>query len=222
MALQAIIRWLIPREDHFYDYLERQARAAREGAKALARFSEGDSAEQVREAVQKWEHEGDRIVHELEEALARTFVTPIDREDLQKMSAELDNVLDLINGSIRACTMFGVTNFTPPMTELSKKIVECTEKVCAAVEKLRKHAYADIVALAREIRALEKEGDTIYREAVRALFVGSPKDESGHRLPVDDARVLVSEMAILEDLENALDECDALADTLAYLAVKHG
>src|SRR5262245_60045523 len=109
MGIQAAIRWLLPREDHFYDFLERQAKAAHEGARALAKFStNGTTAAQARDAVQVIEHEGDKIVHEMEEALAKTFVTPIDREDLQKLSSELDTVLDLTNGAIRACVLLGV------------------------------------------------------------------------------------------------------------------
>ena len=103
MGIQDVIRWFMPREDHFYGFLERQATAAHDGAKALAKFStNGATAQQARDAVQKIEHEGDGIVHEMEEALAKTFVTPIDREDLQKLSSELDTVLDLTNGAIRA------------------------------------------------------------------------------------------------------------------------
>src|SRR3954462_5525693 len=98
MGIQDVIRFLLPREDHFYDFLEKQAEATREGAKALTKFStNGTTAQEASAEVQKIEHEGDRIVHEMEEALARTFVTPIDREDLQKLSSELDDVLDLMN-----------------------------------------------------------------------------------------------------------------------------
>src|SRR5258708_32218166 len=82
MSVQGVIRWFLPREDQFYDFLERQAAVAHEGVKAFARLKEpGASSKDVREAVQALEHEGDKIVHEFEEALARTFVTPIDRED---------------------------------------------------------------------------------------------------------------------------------------------
>ena len=218
MGIQDVIRWFLPREDHFYDFLERQAMAAHEGAKALATFStNGVSAEHARDDVQRIEHEGDRIVHEMEEALAKTFVTPIDREDLQKLSAELDGVLDLTNGAIRACVLLGVDEPTEAMRKLIDFIVRCTEKIDRAIPMLRKHRYTEIVAVARELRAIEKEGDAVYREALSELFhASSPRDS------VVDARVLIREKTVLEDLENAIDQCDAIADTLANLAVKHG
>lgn len=216
MGIQAAIRWLLPREDHFYDFLERQAKAAHEGAKALSKFAtNGTSAKQAREAVQKIEHEGDSIVHEMEEALAKTFVTPIDREDLQKLSSELDTVLDLTNGAIRACVMLGVEKPTEAMKQLIEIIVRCTAKIDEAIPKLRKHQYGEIVAVARELRSIEKEADVVYREAISALF---GKDDRG----ASDARVLIREKTVLEDLENAIDQCDSIADTLANLAVKHG
>jgi predicted phosphate transport protein (TIGR00153 family) len=204
----------LPREDHFYDFLERQAKAAHEGAEALAKFAmEGVSAEEARDAVQKIEHEGDRIVHEMEEALAKTFVTPIDREDLQKLSSELDTVLDLTNGAIRACVMLGVHKPTEAMKRLIAIILKCTTTIDAAMPMLRKNQYGALVECARQLRKMEKEADSVYREAISELF---RSDDSG------DARVLIREKTVLEDLENAIDQCDSIADILANLAVKHG
>src|ERR1700761_6805182 len=114
MGLQSVVRFLLPREDHFYDFLERQAIVAHKAPVCLRAFGEGEVS-RVREAVQILEHDGDKIVHEMEEALARTFVTPIDREDLQKLSSELDGVLDLTNGAIRACVLLGVDKPTDAM-----------------------------------------------------------------------------------------------------------
>jgi uncharacterized protein len=222
MGVQDVIRWFMPKEDHFYGFLERQAKVAHEGAKALAKFStNGTTAKEARDAVQKIEHEGDGIVREMEEALAKTFVTPIDREDLQKLSSELDTVLDLTNGAIRACFLLGVEKPTEPMKKLIEIIVRCTTKIDEAIPKLRKHQYAEIVAVARELRQIEKEGDIIYREALSALF--KPDAAGGaYREAANDARVLIREKTVLEDLENAIDQCDSIADTLANLAVKNG
>jgi uncharacterized protein Yka (UPF0111/DUF47 family) len=223
MGIQDVIRFFLPREDHFYDFLEQQAKAAHDGAKALSKFAtNGTSAEEARDAVQKIEHDGDRIVQEMEEALAKTFVTPIDREDLQKLSSELDSVLDLTNGAIRACVMLGVDKPTEAMKRLIEIIVLSTAKLDAAVPLLRKHRYAEIVAAARELRKIEKEGDAIYREAVSALFRDRDWPSGAYRDGAADPRVLIREKTVLEDLENAIDQCDSIADTLANLAVKHG
>lgn len=213
MGIQDVIRFLLPREDHFYDYLEKQAKVAHQGAVALAMFTEsGHTADEARAAVQKCEHEGDKIVHDMEEALAKTFVTPIDREDLQRLSSELDDVLDLTNGAIRACTMLGVEEATEPMKKLVKILVDCTHRLDTVMPKLRRHEYEEIVACARELRKVEKDADTVYREAISSLFKDSTVD----------AKRLIREKTVLEDLENAVDQCDSIADTLTNLAVKNG
>src|SRR5256885_15677193 len=125
MGLQDLVRWFLPKEEHFYVFLERQAIAAHEGATALATFKDDAvSAEAVAKTVQVIEHQGDSIVHELEEALAKTFVTPIDREDLQKLSSQLDDILDLTNGAARAAVLFRVKRPTAAMITLMDKLVE--------------------------------------------------------------------------------------------------
>jgi uncharacterized protein Yka (UPF0111/DUF47 family) len=212
MSLQSIIRWLVPRENHFYDSLEKQAELAYAGATALAKFTSGGSTTDVRDAVQALEHEGDGIRHRMEEALAKTFVTPIDREDLHKLSTELDNVLDLANGAIRAAALYGVERPTPPMKQLIALLVSCTDVLRTTMPLLRIHRYTEITEACRTLRQLEKEGDAAFRDGVSTLF----RDEA------NDAKTILREKQVLEDLENALDACEALGATLANLAVKHG
>ena len=213
MGLQGLVRWLLPKEEHFYDFLERQAVAAHDGASALSAFNkEGASVDAVAKSVQVVEHQGDAIVHELEEALAKTFVTPIDREDLQKLSSQLDDILDLTNGAARGSVLFGVVRPTVAMTTLIDKLVACTAVLKDTLPNLRKHAYSELITASRTLRQLEKEADVVYREAVRGLF----SDEKV------DAKMLLREKQVLEDLEKAIDRCEYVADTLANLAVKHG
>lgn len=213
MNLQDLVRFLLPREDHFYDYLERQAAAASAGAKALARLHEpGVTVAAVRDAVQAHEHEGDKVVHEMEDALARTFVTPIDREDLQRLSAQLDDVLDLANGTARACVLYGVERPTAPMLALVDLLGKATRLLEEAMPKLRRHQYAELMEAARAVRQVEKDADAIFRDAISALF----RDDAV------DARRMLREKEVLEDLENAIDQCEHVGETLANLAVKHG
>jgi predicted phosphate transport protein (TIGR00153 family) len=213
MGLQSLIRLILPREDHFYSFLERQAEVAHEGARALARFGGGGrSAGEVRDEVQSIEHDGDRIVHELEEALARTFVTPIDREDLQSLSSALDDVLDLTNDTARACALYGVDAPSDAMTRLIDALVRCTAVLRAAVPHLGKQAYSELVGASREVRQLEKDADLVYREAIRALF----------HAPAIEARVLLRDREVLQHLEDAINHCERVADRLTNLAVKHG
>ena len=211
MGFAAVIRFLVPRADHFYTFLERQATVAHDGAVALSMFVEGNGP-MVRDAVQDFEHRGDSIVHEMEEALARTFVTPIDREDLHSLSTTIDDILDLTNGAARACSLFGIEKPTEAMTALMTLLVRCTEVLKAVMPKLRKHAYDEIMDDVKAIKTLEKEGDQVYRKAVSALFCD----------PAIDAKTLLREKGVLEDLENAIDSCEEAAEHLTNLSVKHG
>jgi uncharacterized protein len=213
MALSDVVRWFLPKEEHFFDYLENQALLAAKGATELAKFGAGtESVEVTQVAVQTLEHQGDAIVHELEEALAKTFVTPIDREDIQKLSDELDDILDLINSSARACALFGIAKATPAMATMMQTLVQCTKVVADAVPRIRKHQYTKVLDESRQIRKLEKEGDAVYRETIAELF----------RNPSVDAKQLIREREVLDSLERAVDHCDRVASTLANLAVKMG
>jgi uncharacterized protein len=213
MGLQDLVRWLLPREDHFYDYLERQAAVAHEGAVTLSRFAaDGSSIASISSTMTDLEHRGDEVVHELEDALARTFVTPIDREDIHKLSTELDNVIDLMNLAARSCVLYGIDRPTKPMTDLTNTLIASTLVVVNALPMLRSRSYGHLVEESRKVRRLEKEADQVFRAALNVLF----HDDS------IDAKQLLKEKEVLEDLENAVDECDHVAETLGNLAVKHG
>ncbi|MBN8615055.1 MAG: DUF47 family protein [Deltaproteobacteria bacterium] len=212
MALQDFVRWFLPKDDDFFVFLERQAQMAHLGAQAFAKFVPGASIDEVNVEVQKHEHAGDKVVHELEEALQKTFVTPIDREDLQRLSSELDDILDLINSAARTCTLFGVKSPTKPMEELIAILVVCTKQLEDTLPALRKRDYGAVMAVSRTLRQEEKKADVVYRTAISALFHDDAKN----------AKDVLREMTVLEHLEHAVDRCERVAHTLANLAVKHG
>jgi uncharacterized protein Yka (UPF0111/DUF47 family) len=212
MALQSIIRWFLPREDHFFDYIEKLGSVTHEAAQVVSTFrQEFETAESTRQKVQDVEHAADKLVHDLEDALGRTFVTPIDREDLQRLAIELDNVVDFINAAARACAWFGVDRPTPPMIALIDQLLVATEVLRDDLPALRKHDYPKLIDSARKLRAIEKQADKVYREAVSKLF---------HEQT--DARVILREKEVLDDLERAVDHCEHVGHMLANLAVKHG
>jgi uncharacterized protein Yka (UPF0111/DUF47 family) len=211
MPISNLLRWILPREDQFYDHLERQATVARDAAVALAGFKTGMTAVAIRDRVQDLEHQGDAIVHEMLAALGRTFVTPIDREDLQKLSKRLDDITDMANAAARACVLFGVETPTAPMILLIDKLVECTEVINRTVPKLRTHAYDEVQAGTTQIAAIEKAGDAVFRDAISKLFHD----------PAIDAKDILRQKEVLDDLESAVNDCEQASDTLTAIAVKH-
>lgn len=209
--LQGLVRFLLPRDDHWFDMLEELGRLGQQASKALLDFGV-QTAVQVRDSVQSIEHKADDVVRRMEEDLARTFVTPIDREDLHRLTTELDDIIDLMNLSARCFTLYHVGEPTEAMRNIMGRLEVATSMIAEAMPKLRTHQYQALIEDGRKIRAIEKEADTIYRNAISELF----SKES------IDPRELLKQKEALDDLENAVDHCDRVADTLANLAVKHG
>lgn len=220
MAFEGLVRWILPKEDHFFDFLEEQAILAHECAVALARVK-NEPPKDVKEIVHEVEKRGDKVVRDMEDALARTFVTPLDREDLHKLSGLIDDVLDRAYATASAFVMFGIDTPSKPAVELIDTLVSASLFLKDAMPSLRKHDFERIRTQTREIRALEKKGDEIYRGAMTALFT----DKSGEGMygtAIEDARALIREKEVIEILEEAVDGCEDVADFLNNLSVKHG
>jgi uncharacterized protein Yka (UPF0111/DUF47 family) len=212
MALQDLVRLILPKEDHFYDLLEQQAKLAHEGAQALKKLADGDTIASVRSEVHATEKRGDKVAHEVEDALAKTFVTPIDREDIHKLSSLLDDILDRAHATASAFDMFSIGEPSESARGLMALLVRMTERLERLMPCLRKHDWAGTREGTRELKKMEKEGDEIYRGAMRGLF----SDAS------IDARSLIREKEVIELLEDALDSCEDVSEFLANLAVKNG
>lgn len=213
MGLQDVVRWFVPWEVQFYELLEKQTVVLHEGALVLKGIAAGDKPDaEVLAKVDEIESRGDGLVRDMDYALARTFVTPLDREDLHRLAARLDDVLDVIYLAMQAFNEYGVKEWTEPMAELAELVHACAVLLVDAMPRLRKHEYEQIIAACREIQAREKDGDAVFRKTLGALF----------RDPAIDAKELLRQREILEGLENALDWCQDVADVLSNIAVKHG
>ena len=212
MSVQSILSWFLPKEDHFYTYLERQATVAHQATQTLGLFRQGTAATEIRSSIERLEDEGDQAVREMLAALARTFVTPIDREDLQRVSKKLDDITDLLDLAARACVLYGVEKPTKPILVLIEKLEAATKVIAEAVPLLRQHKYDALIRACHQVQDIEKEGDTVFRDALSALFHD----------PAVDAKTILREKEVLEDLEKALNRCEQVAETLTNVAVKHG
>lgn len=211
MVLQDVVRIILPKEDHFFDYLEQQAQLAHEAAVALQGLIGGDIKE-VRTAVHMKEKAADKIAHELEDALAKTFVTPLDREDIHRLSTLLDDIADRAHATASAFDMFSIESPSEAATKLMELLVKSTSKLANTLPSLRKHDWDEIRRARRDLKILEKEGDETYRNAMRALFADASID----------ARTLIREKEVIQILEDAVDTCEDVSEFLANLAVKHG
>lgn len=212
MSLQRIIERLLPREAHFYTFLEDQAVTAQRAAEVfLSAADPGADYQAIRDKVKKLEKEGDRIHDELMTALGATFVTPIDREDLQRLSKRLDTILDLMDVAARAFLIFHVEKATDAVTELLRLIQQSCQELAEITPLLRKNKYEEVIKRCRKVSELEKRGDQIFREELSRLFYESDVD----------AKEILRAREVLDHLEEALDKCEAAAETMTHIAVKH-
>lgn len=217
MGVQDLVRVVLPKDDRFYDFLEEQARLAHEGALALAELGgeagkSADGIAGIRERVHDVEKRCDKVTHQLEDALAETFVTPLDREDIHKLASLIDDILDRAYACASAFDMFSVDQPSAAAVKFFDVLERATSLLKDIVPALRKHDFDAIRAGRRQIKTIEKEGDELYRKTMKALFAE----------PVSDARLLIREKEIIEILEDAVDTSEDAAEYLANLAVKHG
>jgi hypothetical protein len=213
MGVQDAIRWLLPREDHFFDLTAQQGEVLQRAAAALATYrAGGPPAEELAKQVQSIEHEGDKLLHAVEDALVKTFVTPIDREDIHHLARRIDDVTDEINLVARCYFLYGLDAPTPPMTKMMDLIASATKELQGSLAALKKGDYAAMVAQGHKVSALEKEGDQVFREAVGALF----RTEGIH------GKELIRDKELLESLEETLDLCEDAAEFLSHVATKNG
>ena len=157
------------------------------------------------------EHKGDEITHGVYAALNRTFIPPLDREDIIAIATGLDNVMDHIHKVSDALCVYNVKGMTPVACSLANVIIACTQQVAGQLPKLRSRAgMRTIETGVIEIHRLENEADALLREGVKDLF-HKPHD------PIE----VIAWSRIYETMERVTDECESIADVLRGLVIKH-
>ncbi len=200
---------LIPRDEGFFDLFNELAKRLVTSSGLLRDlFANPDRLEELAAAIKEVEHEADHITHDVSTRLDSSFITPLDREDIHKLAQELDNVVDLINGTARRATMFHITETREPARKLCEIVVQQVKHLERAVTQIRDPRA---VALAtREVKALEQQGDAIYHDAMGALFLGKPD-------PLD----VMKWKEIYDTIENTLDVCQTVAIVLESISLKN-
>jgi predicted phosphate transport protein (TIGR00153 family) len=162
--------------------------------------------------ITEYEHQGDTITHQIMYQLNRTFVTPFDREDIALLAHSLDDITDLIHAAADTMLLYKVK--TPPKgaRDLSDIIVQITTEVGRAVPQLRRNKVQtqEILSFCVEINRLENLADKVYRSALTELF-----DDTS------DIAGVIKWREIYEQMENATDRCEDVADVLEGVALKH-
>lgn len=158
--------------------------------------------------IKDLEHIGDELTHRVIGELNKTFITPIDREDIHDLSAALDDVLDLIDSTAARIVLFKITDPIPAAPELAAVLLSQVKEISAAVSKLQDNDH--VVERCIEINRLENDGDRLFQIAIGRLF-DEVKD------PID----VIKRKEIIETLEHATDKAEDVANVLETITVKN-
>jgi predicted phosphate transport protein (TIGR00153 family) len=201
---------LIPREEKFYKDFQALADELKRGAALLEAMlapdrPTWDKAEEIKEV----EHKCDFLTHEIIQRLNRTFVTPIDREDIHALARSLDDVMDAIDASATLVRLYRLDTVRFGARELARIITLCADQLRLALNAMEQHE--GIITHAVEINRLENEADRTHQQAVSRLF----DDEH-------DPLIVMKWKETLDFLEDATDRCEDVANVLEGVVVKHG
>ena len=202
-------RW-IPKEEKFYSDFISLADELKKGAAVLEEMLSvdrpiWDKADEIKEI----EHKCDFLTHEIISRLNRTFVTPIDREDIHELAKSLDDVMDAIDAVATLVKLYKLNPIRFGARELALTITASTRQIRLALDALE--GRKGVTTHAVEINRLENEADRIHQEAVMRLF----EDER-------DPIVVMKWKETLDFLEHATDRCEDVANVLEGVVVKHG
>ena len=203
-------RSLIPREERFYHDFQAMAEQLERGARMLEEMLAPerpvwDKADEIKEV----EHKCDFITHEIIQRLNRTFVTPLDREDIHALARSLDDVMDAIDASAAVIRLYRLETVRFGARELAQIITASALHLRPALVALEQHK--GLLTHAVEINRLENEADRTHQQAVGRLF-----DEER------DPLLVIKWKETFDFLEEATDRCEDAANVLEGVMVKHG
>ncbi|HLL23880.1 MAG TPA: DUF47 family protein [Kofleriaceae bacterium] len=204
----------LPRETSFFDFFEQHAALTIEGTKEfLSLVTTGANIAAKCRRISDIEHETDTITHRCVEALHKTFITPIDRDSIHRLITRMDDVMDYVEAAAERIELYELTVMTADVRDMADCLYRSTQQVEAAMRGLRhlKDPQATL-KLGIDINRLENEADAILRRSVARLF----KEEK------DNPILVIKWKEVYENLENASDRCEDVANIIEGVILEHG
>ena len=208
-----MMRWLLPKEEEFFDKLKAQSSNAVKGAEEFDNlisnynvFSEDERAKSLKK-IADIEHIGDEITHDIIRTLDKTFITPIDKEDIHNLAVLLDDLIDLINIAAERLIIFKINKIDAHIKNFNEVIFRITKKVDSGIFDVRKLKNMNQFYI--DVHTLENRGDDIYRNALASLF------------EKNDVVDIIKYKEVYELLEKIIDKCEGIANLTESIVVKH-
>ena len=203
---------LFPRDEKFFDLFELQAQKVLGGARLIFElFDNFEDSEKITQKIKEVESEGDDVTHEIIARLNKTFVTPIDREDIHNLACKLDDVLDYMQAVSERINLFNIEKSTDVAREFGRVLLKSTEELVKSIGLLHDMRNSDkIMVSCIEINRLENEADNFLRKAIADLF---EMEEN----PME----VMKWKEIYDNLENAVDSCEDVANIIEGVVLKY-
>ncbi|MFC0252925.1 DUF47 domain-containing protein [Massilia consociata] len=203
---------LMPQEGKFFDLFNQHAALCVKGAQEMVGLmTHFDDLETRTHAVESIEKEADKITYTCVDLLHKTFITPLDRDDIHKLITSMDDILDMMEDAAQTVSLYDLHAVTPEAARLAELCLSACMKVQEAVALLHDMGNAhQIVAICEEIDRFESDADHVMRAAMSKLFRDEP-----------DVRNLIKMKAIYEILETVTDRCEDVANIVEGIVVEN-
>jgi uncharacterized protein len=201
---------LVPRNEQFFKDFVQLAEEIRKGARSLKQMLATDAPNMATaDAIKETEHTCDGLTRSIIDRLNRSFITPLDREDIHTLAISLDDIMDAIDAAAAVMRLYKIPHVRPGARRLADLVCESMDRITEALAALEKRQ--GVLELAARINQLEREADRVHQDAIVALF----EQET-------DPISVIKWKEIFDFLEAATDRCEDVGNLLEGVVVKHG
>lgn len=203
---------LLPKARSFFDLFEQQGQRTVDGCRAFVALAENlDGAAGKARDIKAIEHDCDIITHRVVELLHKTFITPLDRNDIYRLITRMDDIMDFVEAAAERLALYEIRSSTKELADLSRVLLSGCERVAEAVASLRNLKHPKVLLeKCVEINRLENEADTLLRGTLARLF----KEEK-------DPVVIIKWKEIYELIETATDRCEDVANIIEGVVLEN-
>lgn len=212
--MASLLQFFIPKDKKFFPLFERASSNLLAISKVLVEMVNASSAEKRKELIkeiERLEHVGDAVTHEIFNELSSNFITPFDREDIHTLVSSLDDIVDYIHGSAKRIDLYKISEMTPSMAKLAELILQGSEELHQAVIGLKDMKNPGRIKEACvKINSIENHADDVFDMTIAQLF----EDEK-------DAVKIIKVKEVLSALETATDKCEDAANAISSILIKY-
>lgn len=207
-----MLRRLLPRERQYFELFQQQTSVIRQGLDLFdSLLQDGTTRDRTTLRIREVEREADEVAHRIFQQLNRTFITPFDREDIRLLAERLDDVMDLVEATAARLTIYEISELPDEVVKMAHVLQKAFDRISEAVAMLENTKHREeVFELCVEVNRLENEGDVLLRLALVSLF-----KEGADPLHV------IKMKEVIENLEEAIDRCEDLANVLETILLKN-